>query len=130
MLCLPARRQVAQYPSATTHSEGHVIYRFHSKAGADVVMLPQHGQSVLEAMGKQADGQGILLNERLPGLISTLEATISGEEQHWLELEAQAQARGEPVPQRPEVMLRQRAWPLLQLMRAAQSSGADIVWGV
>jgi len=27
-------------------------------------------------------------------------------------------------------MLRQRLWPLLELLRAAQSANADVVWGV
>ena len=41
-----------------------------------------------------------------------------------------AKAAGEPVPRRQGVSLRQRAWPLRELMLRSQKEGADVVWGV
>jgi hypothetical protein len=34
------------------------------------------------------------------------------------------------VPQRQGVSLRQRAWPMLELMRRSLAAGHDVVWGV
>jgi hypothetical protein len=42
-----------------------------------------------------------------------------------------AQAKGEPAPQREGgVSLRQRAWPLVEMMRRSHAAGHEIVWGV
>lgn len=106
------------------------MYKFKSKAGADVIMLGAHGDQALQALGRQPASQGILQQQDLMALIATGEAAIAAEQQALLQAQTEAEEQGRRPPPRPEVMLSQRLWPLLELLRAAQRQGADVVWGV
>ncbi|MDH0864760.1 DUF1840 domain-containing protein [Mitsuaria sp. GD03876] len=107
-----------------------MLYKFKSKAGADVIMLAAHGDQALEALGRSASPQGIFQKAELPALIARGEAAIAQEQEVLDRAAEEARADGRKPPPRPEVMLRQRLWPLLELMRASQAADADVVWGV
>lgn len=107
-----------------------MLYRFKSKAGADIVMLGESGDAVLRLMGRESAPQGILEAADLPGLLQRLEAGVAQDEAHFQQAVDAAQAAGEPVPRRQGVSLRQRAWPLHELMERSQRAGEDVVWGV
>jgi hypothetical protein len=107
-----------------------MLYRFKSKAGADVVMLADSGDAVLRLMGREPAAQGILDAAALPGLIQALEAGVAADETQFQQAVDAATAADEAVPRRQGVSLRQRAWPLHELMARSQKEGADVVWGV
>lgn len=107
-----------------------MLYRFKSKAGADVVMLGESGDDVLRLLGRAASPQGILESADLPALIQALEAGVAADEAQFQQAVDAAKAAGEPVPRRQGVSLRQRAWPLHELMVRSHKEGADVVWGV
>lgn len=107
-----------------------MLYRFKSKAGADIVMLGESGDAVLRLMGREPAPQGILEAADLLGLLQRLEAGVAQDEARFQQAVDAAQAAGEPVPRRQGVSLRQRAWPLHELMERSQRAGEDVVWGV
>lgn len=107
-----------------------MLYRFKSKAGADVVMLGESGDDVLRLLGRAPSPQGILESADLPALIQALEAGVAADEAQFQQAVDAAKAAGEPVPRRQGVSLRQRAWPLHELMVRSHKEGADVVWGV
>lgn len=107
-----------------------MLYRFKSKAGADVVMLADSGNAVLQLMGRAPAQQGILEVAALPGLIQALESGVAADEAQFQQTVDAAKAAGEPVPRRQGVTLRQRAWPLHELMQRSLKENADVVWGV
>ena len=107
-----------------------MLYRFKSKAGADVVMLSDSGADVLRLLGREPAPQGILEAAALPGLIQTLEAGVAADDAQFQRAVDAAKAAGEPAPRRQGVSLRQRAWPLHELMQRSQREGVDVVWGV
>lgn len=107
-----------------------MLYKFKSKAGADVIMLAANGDQALQALGRSPAAKGIFQAADLPGLIQQGEQAIAEEQRALEAAQAEAQADGRKPPSRPEVMLSQRLWPLLELMRAAQSANTDVVWGV
>jgi len=107
-----------------------MLYRFKSKAGADVVMLADTGDAVLRLMGREPASQGIFEATALPGAIQALEAGVAADEAQFQRACDEARAAGQPVPRRPGVSLRQRAWPLRELMLRSLNERADIVWGV
>ncbi len=111
-------------------TETSVLYKFKSKAGADVIMLQPHGDQALQVLGREPSAQGIFQSADLPGLIQRGEAAIEEEQAAHERAKAEAQAEGRKAPPAPEVALRQRLWPLLELMRAAAASQTDVVWGV
>jgi len=107
-----------------------MLYCFKSKAGADVLMLAESGDAVLRLMGREPAPQGILETAVLPALIQALDAGVAADDAQFQQAVDAAKAAGEPPPRRQGVSLRQRAWPLHELMQRSQREGADIVWGV
>ncbi len=107
-----------------------MLYRFKSKAGADVIMMADSADAVLRLMGRESAPQGILEAASLPGLVQALEAGVAADDDQFQRAVDDAKAAGEAVPRRQGVSLRQRAWPLRELMQRSAKEGADVVWGV
>lgn len=103
-----------------------MIYKFRSKASGDVIMLGPTGDRVLGLIGKEAAPQGIIEPGAMPAAIIALSAAV----------EADDAARAEPggtedgSAGKPDaISLRQRAWPLVEMMRRCEAAEAPIVWG-
>lgn len=107
-----------------------MIYRFQSKGAGDVLMLGTVGDAVLNAMGRAPAAKGIIEPSAMPAAISALEAAVARDDA------LQPSGRGVDTDVRPPdgdaepVSLRQRAWPLVEMMRQAHDAGEAIVWGV
>lgn len=101
------------------------MLRFHSKAGADVLMLDAHAGPVLQALGRKPAPAGIFLPEQIAVALQQLDSA-----EHRNEPERQ---QAEPVlepeeRETPEPRLRQRAWPLRELLLRAAQAGQAVVW--
>lgn len=107
-----------------------MIYKFKSKAAGDVIMMGPTGDAVLRAMGREPAPKGIFEPADMPGLIAALEAAVHDDEAARTAAEAEAQAEGRKLAPREAVSLRQRAWPLVEMMKSASQAGVEIVWGV
>lgn len=107
-----------------------MIYRFKSKAAADVIMLGESGDQILRLLGREPSPQGIVEHAALGAAISALELAVAQDEAAFAQRQAEAEAEGLPIPRREGVSLRQRAWPLLELMRLSLRDEQDMVWGV
>lgn len=107
-----------------------MLYRFTSKAGADVVMLADAGEALLRLLGREPALQGIFERAALAGLIQALEAGVAADEAQFQRAVDEARAAGEAAPRRQGVSLRQRAWPLRELMQRSLKEDTDVVWGV
>jgi len=105
-----------------------MIYRFKSKADGDLIMLGPVGDSVLRIIGRQPSAKGIIEAAALPAAMAAIEAAVAAEEA--ARREAGADAPGDGVGSGDKVSLRQRAWPMLEMMRRSHAENADIVWGV
>jgi hypothetical protein len=102
-----------------------VIYKFRSKAAGDVIMLGPNGDQILRVIGREPAAQGIFEPRDMAAAIAAIEAAIAAEEQAPAD-EDDGGARKGPRA----VSLRQRAWPLVEMMKRAQAAGEPIVWGV
>jgi hypothetical protein len=107
-----------------------MIYKFKSKAAGDVIMMGPSGDHVLRIIGKQPAPKGIIEPAAMPAAIAAIERAIVDEENARKQAEADAAAEGKALPPREAVTLRQRAWPLVEMMKRSRAAGADIVWGV
>lgn len=112
-----------------------MLYRFQSKATGDVVMLPAHAEALLRIIGKDAAERGILTVEDMPTAVAALRQAIADEEARRVApVDDSARAEDEPEKdERPEEErpgLRQRAWPLMQMIERAAAEGQAVVWGV
>lgn len=107
-----------------------MLYKFKSKATGDVIMTGPVGDAILRLLGREPAAQGIFTAEQIPGLIAALEAAVADHERRRAEAEAEARAGGRELPSNEGVTLRQRAWPLIEMLKRSQAAGQDVVWGV
>lgn len=105
-----------------------MLYKFKSRATADVIMLQANGRQLVHLMGKDPDAaHGILTVEQIPAAIAALEQAIAAEDQALAQV-AQA-CEGDGVLERPEpVHLRQRAAPLLDMLRRSHHAEREVTW--
>ena len=95
-----------------------MIYKFKSKAAGDVIMLQPHGEQLLRLIGRDPAAKGIIEVADMPAAIRALqEAAAQGD--------TPADANGER-----DVSLKQRVWPMIEMMRRTHAAGEPIVWGV
>lgn len=106
-----------------------MLYKFKSRAAADLVMLEPAGRRLLEVLGREPAAQGIFECDDLPALMRQLEQAIEQEEAMLEHAEEEAKSQGQSI-RRPEVSLRQRLWPMREMMRRSHAEGHPIVWGV
>lgn len=106
-----------------------MLITFKSKAAADILMYEKHAKPILDLLGKDVT-RGIITSAEMSGAVSTLEAYI--EEIRRQEAAAQQEAEDdEQETARPQsVSLATRAYPLLEMLRAASKAKADVMWGV
>jgi hypothetical protein len=95
-----------------------MIYKFKSKAAGDVLMLQPHGDQLLRLIGREPAARGIIEVADMPAAIRALQdAAAQGD--------APADAEGEHG-----VGLKQRVWPMIEMMKRTHAAGEPIVWGV
>lgn len=103
-----------------------MIYKFKSKATGDLIMLGALGDRLLTLIGKEPAAQGIIEPHAYTAAIAALQAAIAEEDRA-----AAASANDdETEPAAQGVSLRQRAWPLIEMMQRCQAAKEPIVWGV
>ena len=105
-----------------------MLYEFKSKAGGNVVMTQPVAERLLGIIGKSPAAAGVFEPEHLPAAIGALQAAIDRER-------AQPAAQGTDDEESREdparrIGLAQRAWPLLELFRAAVAARQRVTWGV
>ena len=108
-----------------------MIYKFKSKSAGDVLMMGPNGDQLLKLLGREPAPRGIIESADMPAAIETLERAVEADEAARAEAEEEARQKGEDPPPRGEgVSLRQRVWPLIDMMKKSHRNGHDIVWGV
>ena len=99
-----------------------MIYKFKSAATGDVIMLGPHGDQLLRLLGREPAATGIIEPVAMPVAVATLQAAIAAQEQVPVD-DTEAFAK-------PAVALRQRLWPMIDMLRRSQAANEPVVWGV
>jgi hypothetical protein len=108
-----------------------MIYKFRSKAAGDVIMLGPNGDQFLRLIGREPAPKGILEVADMAAAVQALESAVAADEAARAEARRDAEARGDEPPRGGEgVTLRQRVWPMVEMIRRAASARHPIVWGV
>ena len=103
-----------------------MLYEFKSKATGSVVMTGPVAERLLAIVGKASGPKGIFTVEQMGPAIAALQAAVEREK-----TEAAAPDDAEaPHDGARAVSLAQRAWPLIDLLRAAQKAEQPVTWGV
>lgn len=107
-----------------------MIYKFKSDVTGNLIMMESDGDRLLRILGKEPAAQGIIELATLPAAIKALKAAIAQEETQPRQVEDEDAFDGPVRPSRDNVSLRQRAWPLVEMMQRARAEAVIIVWGV
>jgi hypothetical protein len=102
------------------------VYRFKSRETGDLVMLAQHGQRLLEILGKDPSGPGVIQPREMSAAVQAIRAAVAQDE---------ARTKQDDDPQdetsvADTVSLRMRSAPLIEMLQRCEQAGVDIVWGV
>ena len=109
-----------------------MIYKFKSKAGGDVLMLGPNGDALLRTLGREPSAQGIIEPAALAQAIQAIEQAVAADDAARAAAR-QAQADGNtdgPATPAEAIGLRQRFWPMVDLLRRAQQAQVPVLWGV
>ena len=107
-----------------------MLYKFRSRATAPVMLLGRSGERLLRAIGKSPASRGLISNEEMPLALELLDAAIEEEDATSSSSSEPSESDG-PDPRGAadeRVSLRQRAWPLIEMIERCHASGDDIVW--
>lgn len=106
-----------------------MMVTFRSSAAPDIVMLRDSAQYLLGLVGKGLGVRGVISTDELPVAIARLEQAIRDDAAR--ESAHEHSTRGLRTALAPHAGgLAQRAWPLLDMMRAAYAQGRHVMWGM
>ena len=108
-----------------------MLITFKSSAAADVLMYKMHAKPLLDLLGKPVD-QGVITAEEMPDAIAHLEAEVALSKRQPAPQESDADPRAEEddLDSGKKVSFAARAFPLLDMMRAAKRDNTFVMWGV
>jgi hypothetical protein len=106
-----------------------VLYKFRSKAAGDVIMLGPNGDQVMRLVGREPASKGIFEVEHMPALIAALETAVAVDEAARQQAAERGEAPGGREGKGDGVSLRQRVWPLVEMLRRCHVAREVITWG-
>jgi hypothetical protein len=110
-----------------------MIYKFKSKASGDIIMMGPTGDALLRALGRTPAPKGIVEPDDMAAAMAAIEQAVLADEAARAEAEKDAAARGEKLAARggsEAVALRQRLWPMLDMLKRSAAAGEPVVWGI
>jgi hypothetical protein len=111
-----------------------MLITFTSKSAADVLMYEIHAKPLLDLLGKDVD-RGVITAEEITEAIARIESAIT-ESKRSPDTSKQSAASDNTDDEfgdqmtGPAVSFGARAFPLLEMLRAAQRDKQFVMWGV
>jgi hypothetical protein len=114
-----------------------MLITFKSKAAAEVPMYKEHAKRMLELLHKDVH-RGVITASEATRAVQVLEQEVAESRQHPASDEVTRDVNAHHGEQGDDtdhegaqtVSFATRAYPLLQMLRAARDQGHDVVWGV
>lgn len=107
---------------------------FRSKAAGEIYMFAESAHRLLRIVGKPESERGVIQAGEVAGALEQLTAAVEKEKEEMRQERARREvderagdAHGERLL---PVTLGQRAYPLIEMLRAAQRKRVDVTWGI
>ncbi len=128
-----------------------MIYKFKSKASGDILMMAPNGDALMRILGREPAAQGIIEPAAMAAAITAIELAVAADEAARARsktdaradaqtaaqaaalaaAQADAEDNGEATPARGDgVGLRQRLWPMVDMLKRCAAANEPVVWGV
>ena len=106
---------------------------FRSKAAGEIYMFAETARRIFDILGKDDTPRGVITADQVPDALARLTAAVDAEKEALRAAQKQsdeAERRGDEAAAARAVSLAQRAFPLIEMLRAAQKKKVDVTWGV
>jgi len=107
---------------------------FRSKAAGEIYMFAETAHRLLDIIGKSTTPQGVITADQIPDALAKLVAAVDEEKaqqaQTGREQEDADRRGGSGGNAERAISLGQRAFPLIEMLRAAGKRNVDVTWGV
>ena len=107
-----------------------MIYKFTSKASGDVIMMGPQGDELMRLLKRAPAAKGIIETADMPAALLALETALAAAAGTAAAADLAGPASAEDGPREAPVALRQRLWPVLEMLRRCQAAGQPVLWGV
>jgi hypothetical protein len=98
-----------------------MLVKFDTKDAGQILMFGDVAVTLLKMMGNSGVVPGAILAADIPPALDRLKKGVAAQAQH-------PRARKNDEKEEPDVSLRQRAVPLIQLLERAAAGGYDVMW--
>jgi hypothetical protein len=114
-----------------------MLITFTSKAAAEVLMYKEHAKRILDLLHKETD-RGVITADEAAQAVNVLEQEIAESRLHAVSDDVQRDIHAHHGEDHEDsehedmesVSFSTRAYPLLEMLRAAKAGGHDVLWGV
>ena len=106
---------------------------FRSKAAGEIFMFAETARRIFEIVGRQDAPRGVITAEQVPEALQKLVDAVEEEKEQLKAAKEDADLhdrQGDGTPQQRPITLGQRAFPLIEMLRAAQKKKVDVTWGI
>ena len=107
---------------------------FRSKAAGEIFMFAETAQRMLQIVGKADAPRGVIRSEEIDAALERLVGAVESERaalsQARLRRENEDRAGQQGADSLPPITLGQRAFPLIEMLRAASRKSVDVTWGI
>jgi transposase-like protein len=107
-----------------------MLYRFQSRATPPFVMLEVNARQLFEIIGRSPAPKGVITTDQMPAAIAALEAAMAREGENAHNADAYAVEGHDNEAEKQHIGLRQRAAPLLHMLKDSLADGKDVIWEV
>ncbi|WP_426105387.1 DUF1840 domain-containing protein [Massilia sp. TSP1-1-2] len=114
-----------------------MLITFTSKAAAEVLMYKDHAKRILDLLHKDTE-RGVITAAEAAQAVTIIEAEIAESRKHAASEDVKRDVDAHHSESREDsehegaqiVSFSTRAYPLLEMLRAAKAGGHDVLWGV
>ena len=106
---------------------------FRSKAAGEIFMFAETARRIFDIIGRQEAPRGVITADQVPEALRKLVVAVDEEKAQLKAAKEDAELQdkqGDGTVQQRPVTLGQRAFPLIEMLRAAEKKKVDVTWGI
>lgn len=107
-----------------------MLYEFKCRATGNLVMMQPVAERILGLIGKAPGATGVIMPEQMPAAWRALDQAIAAERDAGTPADDGEDESDDPKEAAARISLARRAYPFIEMLKAAHAAGKEITWGV